>query len=101
MIFIFSREDLSNCIGSPVILKNNNIYTANISNNKQIIGFLGEISSGSESINNTKLETLCHVVGLRDIFHWKHVKQIDISGNYIDEEVKYINGVNVCNEGGI
>ena len=93
-------EDLSNYIGSPIILNNNRIYTTNTANNKQIIGFLGEISSGGESINYKKLETVGYVIGLGDSFHWKNIKELDSSGNYIDEEVKYINGVKVCNEGG-
>ena len=95
-----SNESLHKYIGGPVILINNTIYTTTTPNDKKIIGFLGEITSGKDSINNKELNNIGYVIGIGDSYQWKKESEIDLSGNYNTTEVKHINGVNICNEGG-
>ena len=75
------------------------VYKSTSSNDKKIAGFLGEIVSGVDSILNTQQDKLAFVVGLGDSYHWKKVSEI-VDGNAVETEVRHINGINVCNEGG-
>ena len=76
------------------------VYKTNVVNDKKIIGFFGEIVSGKDSIQNTERDQLAFVVGIGDSYHWKTIEEVDSSGNTVQRETKYINGIKVCNEGG-
>jgi hypothetical protein len=93
-------EDLALYVGCPMILVNNKIFTTKIPNDKRIIGFLGELTSGNDSIDNQLKTNIGYVVGVGDSFQWEKKTEIDPSGNYTSTEQKIINGINVNNEGG-
>ena len=87
-------------MGCVLVLKSDGkVYKSTSSNDKKIAGFLGEIVSGVDSILNTQQDKLAFVVGLGDSYHWKKVSEI-VDGNAVETEVRHINGINVCNEGG-
>ena len=93
-------EDLTGKEGSALILKDNKVYLSTSLTDKRVIGFLGEIISGKDSIQNTQHDKLAHVIGIGDSYHWKTVGEVDSNGNTVQTEKKFINGIKVCNEGG-
>ena len=94
-------EDLTGQEGCALILKSDGkVYKSTVVNDKKIIGFFGEIVSGKDSIQNTERDQLAFVVGIGDSYHWKTIEEVDSSGNTVQRETKYINGIKVCNEGG-
>ena len=94
-------EDLTGCEGNALILKEDyKVYKSTSKNDKRIIGFLGEIVSGAGSVDNIERDSIAHVISIGDSFNWKRTSEIDASGNVTTTEVKNINGIKVCNEGG-
>ena len=92
-------EDLTGQEGVALVLRDNKVYKSTIVNDKKIIGFLGEIVAGKDSISNVDHEKVAHVVSIGDSYHWKTETSV-VNGVVVENSVKHINGIKVCNEGG-
>ena len=94
-------QDLSGQEGVALILNNDGtVSKSRVQNDKKVIGFLGEIVTGKDSINNTQYEELAFVVSIGDSYNWNTNTIVDNSGDTIQTETKNIRGIKVCNEGG-
>ncbi len=94
-------EDLTGQEGSSLVLKSDGkVYKSTVPNDKKVIGFLGEIVSGKDSINNVENTQLAFAIGLGDSYNWNTVDVVGSDGNVVSTVVKNIKGVRVCNEGG-
>ena len=92
-------ENLTGCEGMALSLINNKVYKSREINDKRVIGFLGEITSGKDSITNTINNNLIYVIGIGDSYQWRTVRDFDDNGEILVEK-RYICGLKVCNEGG-
>jgi hypothetical protein len=95
------REDLTGQEGVSLVLNDDGtVSKSSIKNSKKVIGFLGEIVSGKDSITNTEHQQVAWVISIGDSYHWKKTASVDNDGNATTTEIKNVNGVKVCNEGG-
>jgi hypothetical protein len=95
------REDLTGQEGVSLVLNDDGtVSKSSMKNSKKVIGFLGEIVSGKDSITNAEHQQVAWAVSIGDSYHWKKNVVVDNAGNTITTEVKKVTGVKVCNEGG-
>jgi hypothetical protein len=94
-------EDLTGQEGVVLTLRSDGkVYKSTTSSDKQAVGFLGEIVSGKDSLNNAEHSQLAFTIGLGDSYHWKTVEQVGSDGTVTSSEIKNVKGVKVSNEGG-
>ena len=96
-------EDLTGCEGFSLILNNDKVYKSTTSNDKRVIGILGNIVTANsvESINNTTVSSVAYVVGLGDSKHWEESSSVDgATGEIVTTTTQTIIGAQVCNENG-
>ena len=95
------REDLTGQEGVSLVLNDDGtVSKSSMKNSKKVIGFLGEIVSGKDSITNVEHQQVAWAVSIGDSYHWKKNDVVDNAGNTITTEVKKVTGIKVCNEGG-
>jgi hypothetical protein len=94
-------EDLTGQEGVMLVLRTDGkVYKSTTPSDKRVIGFLGEIVSGKDSLSNTEHSQLAFTVGLGDSYQWKTVEHVEDDGTIISNEIKNVKGVKVSNEGG-
>jgi len=92
-------EDLAGQEGVALVLRGNKVYKSTTVNDKKIIGFLGEVVGGKDSISYLDHEKVAYAVSIGDSYNWRTETSVT-DGVVTENDVKYINGVKVCNEGG-
>ena len=83
-------ENLTGCEGMALSLINNKVYKSREINDKRVIGFLGEITSGKDSITNTINNNLIYVIGIGDSYQWRTVRDFDDNGEILVEKTLYM-----------
>jgi hypothetical protein len=94
-------EDLTGQEGASLVLNDDGtVSKSTMKNSKKVIGFLGEIVTGKDSITNAEHQQVAWVVSIGDSYHWEKKDIVDNDGNRTTTEIKKATGVKVCNEGG-
>ena len=94
-------EDLTGQEGVMLVLRTDGkVYKSTTPSDKRVVGFLGEIVSGKDSLNNAEHSQLAFTVGLGDSYQWKTAEHVEDDGTVTANEIKNVKGVKVTNEGG-